>query len=41
VKGKGPLIDPQKRVINVIQNLTKADFKDNLPTISDDGKITK
>jgi hypothetical protein len=41
VKGKGPLIDPQKRVIKVIQNLTKADFKDNLPTISDDGAITK
>nr|MCR5454439.1 CapA family protein [Bacteroidales bacterium] len=41
VKGKGPLIDPQKRVIKVIQNLTATDFKDNLPTISDDGTITK
>ncbi len=41
VKGKGPLIDPQKRVIKVIQNLTNADFKENLPNISDDGKITK
>ncbi|MBP5682831.1 MAG: CapA family protein [Bacteroidales bacterium] len=41
IKGKGPLVDPQKRVIKVIQNLTKADMKDNLPTISDEGKITK
>lgn len=41
VKGKGPLIDPQKRVIKVIKNLTAADFKDNLPNISDEGKITK
>ncbi len=40
IKGKGPLIDPQKRVIKVIQSLTAADFKDNLPKISDDGTIT-
>ncbi|MBR4326835.1 MAG: CapA family protein [Bacteroidales bacterium] len=41
VKGQGPLIDPQKRVIKVIQNLTAADMKDNLPDISDDGQITE
>lgn len=36
---KGPHIDSQKRVIQVIQNLTKEDIYDNLPQISDDGEI--
>ena len=36
----GPQIDPQKRVIKVIQNLTADDMKDNLPNITDDGIIT-
>lgn len=38
---KGPLIDSEKRVIKVIKSLTAADFKDNLPDITDDGIITK
>lgn len=37
---KGPQIDPQKRVIKVIQDLTAEDMKDNLPNITDDGIIT-
>ena len=40
IKGKGPLIDSQKRVIKVIKSLTAADFKENLPNITDDGIIT-
>lgn len=36
---KGPLIDPEKRVIKIIKNLTAADFKDNQPQITDDGTI--
>jgi len=38
---KGPHIDSQKRVIKVIQDLTKEDINDNLPQISNDGLITK
>ncbi len=36
---KGPHIDPQKRVLKIIQELTAADIYDNLPRISNDGKI--
>ena len=36
---KGPHIDPQKRVLKIIQELTAADIYDNLPRISHDGKI--
>lgn len=37
---KGPHIDPDKRVLKVIQALTKEDIYDNLPQISDEGIIT-
>lgn len=37
---KGPHIDPDNRVLKVIQKLTKEDIYDNLPVISDDGLIT-
>ena len=36
---KGPHIDPQNRVLKVIKELTNEDIYDNLPTITDDGKI--
>lgn len=36
---KGPHIDPQKRVLKVIQELTKEDIYDNPPRITDDGTI--
>jgi len=36
---KGPHVDSQKRVINVIRSLTEADIHDNLPRISEDGLI--
>lgn len=38
---RGPHIDPQKRVLKIIQELTAADIYDNLPKISNSGKITK
>lgn len=37
----GPKIDPQKRVIKIIQKLTKQDIPDQQITITDDGLITK
>jgi len=37
----GPKIDSQKRVINIIQKLTAADFPDGQLKISNDGLITK
>lgn len=37
---KGPHIDPDNRVLKVIQALTKEDIHDNLPQISDEGIIT-
>jgi len=37
---KGTFVDPQKRVIKVIQDLTKADFPETKLHISDDGIIT-
>ena len=42
VKGEPPAYDNEKRVINVIQNLTKTDFPEmsKVITISDDGWIT-
>ncbi len=36
---KGPHIDADKRVLKVIQNLTKEDIYDNMPRISDEGII--
>ncbi len=41
VKGKGPQIDPDKRVIKVIQRLTKADIPEVELTISDNGEINR
>ncbi|MFN7116207.1 MAG: CapA family protein [Saprospiraceae bacterium] len=40
-KTHGPKIDPQKRAIKLIQELTKADFPDTPLIISANGKITK
>ena len=36
---KGPHIDPDKRVLKIIQELTSADIYDNKPTINNDGKF--
>ena len=41
VKPGGVLIDKQKRVIKILQDLTKADFPELKINISDDGVITK
>lgn len=38
---RGPHIDPHNRVLKIIQELTAADIYDNLPKISNSGKITK
>jgi len=40
VKYQPPLIDPQKRVLKIIQNLTKQDFPEMKINISDDGWVT-
>ena len=37
---RGPHIDPQRRVLRILQDLTAQDLPDNLPQISDDGVIT-
>lgn len=39
--GKGPRIDPQRRVISEMQELTASDFPDTLLKIADDGTVTK
>ena len=39
--GKGPRIDPQRRAIREIKELTEEDFPDTPLQIADDGKITK
>ena len=39
--GKGPRIDPQRRVIREIKELTEEDFPDTPLQIADDGKITR
>jgi len=36
---RGPHIDPQKRVLKVIQELTTSDIYDNKPSIDNNGKI--
>ncbi|TAK43017.1 MAG: CapA family protein [Saprospiraceae bacterium] len=41
VKGHGPRIDPQKRVIAKIRELTASDFPDSGLLISEEGKIEK
>lgn len=41
VKGKGPQIDPDKRVIKVIQRLTKSDIPEVELSISDNGEISR
>lgn len=41
VKGAGPKIDPEKRVIAKIKELTAADFPDPGLTISNEGKLAK
>lgn len=41
VKGKGPQIDPQKRVITKIRELTKVDFPDSGLVVSEEGRIGK
>jgi len=40
LKYQPPLIDPQKRVLKIIQNLTKQDFPEVKINISDDGWVT-
>ena len=37
----GPHIDKNKQALQIIKSLSAADFYDNPPTISDDGRITK
>ena len=37
----GPLVDPEQQAIKIIKELSAIDFKDNPPTISDDGWVTK
>ena len=39
--GNGPRIDPQRRVIREIQELTAADFPDTPLKIADDGAVTR
>lgn len=39
--GRGPRIDPQRRAIREIKELTEEDFPDTPLQIADDGKITK
>jgi len=41
MKGHGPRIDPQKRVITKIRELTKADFPASGLVISEEGKVGK
>ncbi len=41
IKYKGVFYDPQKRVIQVMQQLTKTDFPENTVDINDDGWIYK
>lgn len=40
-KTHGPKIDPQKRAIKTIKNLTKTDFPETPLTIDDDGRMRK
>jgi hypothetical protein len=41
LKFQSPFIDPDKRVLKVIQNLTKTDFPDVMINISDEGVVTE
>lgn len=41
IEGRGTFVDPQKRVIKVIQDLTAADFPNSGLTISGEGLITR
>ena len=41
LKFQPPLIDPNKRVLKLIQNLTKTDFPEVNINISDEGVVTE